>query len=78
MEQSRRLRLLRVQNFLKVDAQLFPYWLKLLEVLVVLGLVLDLGLDTCKCVSRIFFSSLVRKFLPVNPWNGSALYRKGI
>ena len=43
----RRHRQIRVQHLLQVDAQLLPDGLKLLQILLVLGLVLDLGFDTC-------------------------------
>lgn len=39
--------LLRVQVLLERDAELLTQGLELLEVLLVLGLVLDLGLDAC-------------------------------
>lgn len=50
---SHRLLLLGVQLLLQRHTELFPEGLELLEVLLVLALVLDLGLDTCgKSVTR--------------------------
>lgn len=39
--------LLRVQVLLELDAELFAQGLELVQVLLVLALVLDLGLDAC-------------------------------
>lgn len=46
-----RLCVLGVQLLLEDDAELFPQGLQLLQVLLVLALVLDLGLDACSLVS---------------------------
>lgn len=50
-------RTLRIQVFLQSDTKLLPEWLELLEVLLVLALVLNLGLDTCMYVSIAPFAS---------------------
>lgn len=43
-------RRLRVEGLLQLDAQLLPHRLEFLEVLLVLGLVFDFGLDPCSFV----------------------------
>lgn len=59
--------LLREQVLLELDAELLAQWAQLLEVLLVLALVLDLGLDSCFCIS--YFSPLNAEVLcPVDPF----------
>jgi len=42
------LRRIWVHDLPEIDTELLPYWLQLRQVLVILGLVLDLGLDSLK------------------------------
>jgi len=46
------LRRLWVHHLPEIDAELLPYWLQLPQVLVVLALVLDLGLNSLKDTDR--------------------------
>lgn len=48
-----RLLLLGVEVLLQGDTELFPQRLELVEILVVLGFVLDLGLDTYHCKKKM-------------------------
>lgn len=59
--------LLGVEVLLQRDAELFPQRLELRQILVVLGLVLDLGLDTYGVmkVSKRFDLYAVHKPLPI-------------
>ena len=68
-----RLCVLGVQLLLEDDAELFPQGLQLLQVLLVLALVLDLGLDACDGVDWSAHVSQIRR-----PWLGSRRSKREI
>lgn len=52
-----------VQVLLQLDAELLAQGLELLEVLLVLLLVLDLGLDACWCCLKALVNRTIRLYL---------------